>query len=128
MVKTEQLDIFFEGLKSGLNILDSSVLGGFSRDLYYKRIGSDPEFKTRVDKAIITFKHEQIQTIRKASSGSWQASAWLLERKFKDEFSLPTATERGLVERLEKIEARLNGDKLNGASTNRKDLDAAAIN
>ena len=47
------------------------------------------EFDTAILAAEAEFIDSQIANIRMASKTSWQASAWLLERKFPSEFSQP---------------------------------------
>lgn len=54
--------------------------------------GEEP-FKTFVDAltvAVACFKQTHLGTIRKASKKSWTAAAWLLERRFPEEFALRT--------------------------------------
>jgi hypothetical protein len=49
-----------------------------------------PEFELAIQKAEATFIQRQVANVQAAADkGSWQASAWLLERKFPSEFSQP---------------------------------------
>lgn len=49
----------------------------------------DPEFDAAILAAEAEFIEGQLATIRTAAKTSWQASAWLLERKFPAFFSQP---------------------------------------
>jgi hypothetical protein len=48
-----------------------------------------PEFDTAILAAEAAFIDSQIANIRAAAKTSWQASAWLLERKWPAHFSQP---------------------------------------
>lgn len=50
--------------------------------------GEEPfaEFSKAVKKAQIQFKQTHVKNVGKKSKRNWQASAWLLERKFPDEW------------------------------------------
>lgn len=45
------------------------------------------ELKTAMNKARASFKAYHVQTIIRASRKQWTASAWLLERKFPEEYA-----------------------------------------
>jgi len=113
-------------IAGGVPSKHAALSSGISEPTFYRWIRENATFDSLIKKA----ESDRVASlvIQIKQDPSWVSKAWLLERLHREIFSLPTAAERGLVERLEKIESRLNGDKLNGASTNRKDLDAAAIN
>lgn len=47
------------------------------------------DFSDAVKEALEEFKRENvIRIVKAASDGTWQAAAWILERKFRDEFAL----------------------------------------
>jgi hypothetical protein len=49
-----------------------------------------PEFELAIQEAEAAFIQRQVANVQAAADkGSWQASAWLLERKFPSEFSQP---------------------------------------
>ncbi|MEY2510119.1 MAG: hypothetical protein QOE26_882 [Verrucomicrobiota bacterium] len=51
---------------------------------------NDPQFDADVQNAEAAFIQKQIENVQAAADkGNWQASAWLLERKFPSEFSQP---------------------------------------
>jgi hypothetical protein len=62
--------------------------------VHYTTIGiwrrDSPEFELAIQKAEAVFIQRQVSNVQAAADkGSWQASAWLLERKFPSEFSQP---------------------------------------
>ena len=73
----------------GYNQHDAAIMAGISEALFYEWMKNKIEFIEAIKKAHAEYKHEHLQIIRKAATnGSWQASAWLLERRYKDEFAL----------------------------------------
>jgi len=65
---------------------DAIALSGISEAAFYARQKEDVEFSELVKKAEISFKLRHLHNIEKHSQENWSASAWLLERKFKQEF------------------------------------------
>ena len=47
----------------------------------------------RCDEAESRFKQECVQTIYKAGAKNWKARAWLLERRYRDEYGTKTTVE-----------------------------------
>jgi hypothetical protein len=48
---------------------------------------SDPDFEMIIQKCNVNYKNELLEYIEDAAScGTWQAAAWILERKYADEF------------------------------------------
>ncbi len=88
MVKKEQLDILFESIETGLNVSDSCVLANISRETYYKRLKADLKFEQAITQAQITSKKRAIKIIHDAAIKHWQAAAWWLERKHRNEFGV----------------------------------------
>lgn len=74
-------------LKSGNNRTDSCVLAGIAYETFMRWMDKE-EFSENIKKAETAFKNECIQVIRKAGPTSWQAAAWMLERKYPKEFAL----------------------------------------
>lgn len=75
-------------LEVGHTDKDACALAGISQDTFYEWIKVHPEFSEAVKKARITAKDQCIKVVRKAAITSWQAGAWFLERKYRDEFAL----------------------------------------
>lgn len=73
---------------SGLNVKDACAVAGISRQTLYNHIESDSDFAQEFEKAQVGFKLSHLRNVASASQNDWRASAWILERKFKDEFSL----------------------------------------
>ena len=73
-------------LKKGLNVKDSCVLAGIS-DYILGQLRSDPDFEELLKQSELNYKIELVEYVEDAAScGTWQAAAWLLERKYADEF------------------------------------------
>ncbi len=75
-------------ISSGLNRTDSVVLANISYETFCAWTKEHLEFSEAIKQAEIRFKQIHIHRIAKAGETVWQASAWLLERKFPDEFAL----------------------------------------
>ena len=90
MIKKVQYEILFEAIKYGLNITDSCRKASISKDTYFRKLKRDKKFEDRVEKALIEFKQRLIISIQKAGldPARWTAHAWMLERKFPDEFGI----------------------------------------
>jgi hypothetical protein len=93
MVKKGQYELLYKALNLGLNVTDACVYADISRDFFYKRLKKNSAFSKEVEKSILQPKMRALANIQKAAAVSWQASAWLLERKFSDEFALKNRTE-----------------------------------
>ena len=93
----ETVKIIVDAISSGLTQRDASALAGISEDTLclWKRANSD--FSEQVRCAEVHFKLKHMKNIEKASDRDWKASAWLLERKFKQEFTLSPKHEKPLV-------------------------------
>ena len=90
-----------EGVRNALPYPDAAALGGISLTTYHVWMDKgapvadeeehpDPafrDFREAIDEAKARLKTELLANIRKAGrDGKWQADAWILERKFPDEF------------------------------------------
>ena len=82
------LKIILDAIADGLTQRDASILAGISEDTLslWKRDNSD--FSEQIRQKEIECKRKHIKNIEKASEKTWQASAWFLERKYKNEFSV----------------------------------------
>lgn len=77
-------------IESGLSVKRSAGKLG----VHYTTIATwrhqSPEFELAIQKAEAAFIQRQVANVQAAADkGNWQASAWLLERKFPSEFSQP---------------------------------------
>ena len=66
---------------------DACALAGISEQTFYRWINEKSDFSELVKKALLAFKQTHVAAI--AGSKHWQARAWLLERKFPNEFRPP---------------------------------------
>lgn len=85
MIKPEQWQKVLDAIASGLTNADAAIVAGMHQSTLYERIANDAEFSESVKKALIGFKFKHIKQV--SDNASWQSSAWMLERKFKDEFA-----------------------------------------
>ena len=92
-----------EGVRLGLTPERAAVLAGIHRDTFYDwkakgekaKTGRFFDFSDAVKKAQIRFEEDNLEIIRKAARGrTWQAAAWLLERRMPERYSRPDATSR----------------------------------
>lgn len=74
-------------LRVGHNDKDACQLAGINPDTLYTWIKEKPDFSEAVKKARLVAKDQCVKIIRRAALKSWQAAAWYLERKHRDEFS-----------------------------------------
>lgn len=100
----ELIEKIVKEVKGGATDKDACILCGISRAIFYRWLSYGKEeqetpenaqyraFVQAMEEAEVYFKREHLHRIAKASkekaAGQWQASAWLLERKFPQEFSL----------------------------------------
>lgn len=75
-------------LETGSNRTDSCILAGINFDTFRDWFKKFPEFSEAIKKAEVKFKQFNVMMVLKASEKSWQAAAWMLERKFHEEFAL----------------------------------------
>lgn len=93
-ITKETWDLLLNAIATGLTNKDACNAVGISEESLYKRTRKpkedctpdEIEFVESLKKAQIKFKLQHLQNISKAGSKHWQASAWILERKFKREF------------------------------------------
>lgn len=86
---TKTVNIILNAVKEGLTQREASVLAGISEDTLslWKK---DSDFSEQIRQKQIENKLRHIKVINEASKTHWQASAWYLERKYPDEYSLKT--------------------------------------
>ena len=87
-----------EYLEAGLTNKDAAILSGITEHTLYDWIKKFSNFSQSLQKAEAEAKQKMINTVRRAASGFkdgdkkiypvWQAAAWMLERKHRDEYAL----------------------------------------
>jgi len=73
-------------IESGLTQKDSCILAGIHVDTFHTWRKDKPEFSEAVEAARVKNKQYHIDKIAKAKT--WQASAWYLERVYREEFGI----------------------------------------
>lgn len=73
-----------EHLSDGCSARDACNMALESYTSFRKAVREDPEFERVVENAVAKFKQKTLKKI--TDSNSWQAAAWILERRFKDEY------------------------------------------
>ncbi len=93
----ERVAIILEALGDGMTQRDASMLAGISEDTLciWKRTNS--EFSEQMGQKAIEYKQKLMRRIEKAGEKDWKATAWLLERKFKKDFSQDPQLEKELL-------------------------------
>lgn len=113
---TTTIRIILDAIGDGLTQRDAAVLAGICEDTLSLWKRRDSDFSEQIRQKEIEFKRKQVGNITRAAERSWQASAWLLERKYRDEYALKTKDDRDmsddLKEALKKV-SELFPDKTN---------------
>lgn len=100
IISREIIDSITNSLRAGNYIQSACEYAGISHDAYYDWLAKakDPEspavfreFAAEVKKARATAEMRNVNNIQKAAqNGTWQASAWWLERSFPDRWGRKT--------------------------------------
>ena len=82
----ETIKKILDNISKGLSEGDAAYMADIDQDTltFWKK--ASPDFSDAIIKARSEFKGRNIQNIAKAGEAEWKASAWLLERKFREEF------------------------------------------
>jgi len=105
-----------DNLRSGMSIVAACALSSVSRSSYYSWIKQDPEWAEEAEAAIRFGEAVLVSRISQAGVDDWRAAAWLLERRFPNEWgprqevSLATTQDGGaalVVKMIEQTDARL---------------------
>lgn len=76
-----------DALALGMTRRDACVHGDISEDTFAVWLANRADFAEAVKKAEMVSKMSRLARITKAGKeGTWQADAWVLERKYPDEF------------------------------------------
>ena len=105
----DRIDSICTYIENGMTNADAATLSGITDRVFYKWIAQAEEalakaeegdksllrkcklqieLKESVEKAKSSFKAFHIQNITRASARNWTASAWMLERKYPEEFGM----------------------------------------
>lgn len=94
----ELLDDLCKYVSAGNSNRDSATLVGISEETFYEwqRPASEqyhPELVESLKKAEQSCKARNIAFIQKAAEKTWQAAAWWLERRYRDDFAIKQVNE-----------------------------------
>jgi hypothetical protein len=81
--KTKEICGYIDG---GLGRVDACIMADVSYETFTVWMNNS-EFSDAIKKAEVGNKKFHIEIIKKAADKTWQAAAWWLERKWKDEFA-----------------------------------------
>lgn len=113
-------------LANGSNRTDACAIAGISYETFTQWM-QKAEFVEAIKKAEATCKNRNIALVQKAALTTWQAAAWWLERKHRDEFALvvresekdteiPARMAKRAHELLSKLEGQKPAHSINGQS------------
>ena len=77
-------------VRQGRTQKDAAILSNISEKTFYNWIDTYSNFSQELKKAQSEFKKQLEIRIQKASGTTWQAAAWMLERRCKEDYSLRT--------------------------------------
>lgn len=83
-------DALVNWIRAGNTYTDACRMEGIAYETFLQWQRKYPEFVEALEKADALCKATRIATILAASQESWQAAAWWLERRFKDDYALKT--------------------------------------
>ena len=103
----ERRERILELLRTGNYMQVAAELAGISKDTLYEWIKADADFADAVKEAQASAEALHISNISRAAfDGTWQASAWWLERRFPDRYGRQDRRPEGA----EKVEITLRFD------------------
>lgn len=96
------LEIILKSISEGLTQRDASILAGISEDTLclWKK---DSDFSEQIRQKEIEYKQGHVQIVNKEAKKNWKASAWLLERKYRNEYSPHSSVDLGASERIDEL-------------------------
>ena len=73
---------------NGATQRDAALMSDITEETFYTWLKEHPEFSESVKKAHAKYKEQLVSRVKKASDKSWQAAAWILERRYKEDYAL----------------------------------------
>jgi len=86
----EKKEKLLEYLSLGMSRKMAGKALGFSHTTIADEAKRNPEFSAQLDQAEGKGVAENLDTIKKASRSDWKAAAWMLERKYPEEYGRTT--------------------------------------
>jgi hypothetical protein len=88
--KTREVEAkILSGISEGLPLHAAAALGGVHYDTLLQWRKEDPDFEQQVKVANSRAIETTMEMIRAAVPTDWRAGAWILERRFPEDFSRP---------------------------------------
>jgi len=75
-------------VKAGRTQKDASLLSGIDKATFYRWKKEKKDFNDSIEKAHAQFKKKMEVRIEEASVKTWTAAAWILERRYKEDYAL----------------------------------------
>jgi transcriptional regulator with XRE-family HTH domain len=107
----QRLEIILDCISRGYSQRDAARLAGISEDTI-SNWKKDSDFSEQMEQKEIEYKYSLLKIIQDAGQKSWQACAWILERKYHSEYGKPNENETVLAlyaERQQEILKKLSG-------------------
>jgi hypothetical protein len=82
----ELVEWICQALRLGATRRDAAAVARIHRDTFYQWLKEKPEFPEAVKKAEAEGVVMSLAKINKAASDDWRAAAWLLERRYLEEY------------------------------------------
>ena len=82
------VDALVEALCHGLSVSAACGIVGIERTTFYNWKKEHPEFREAIDGARPILESNMLARITQASHDDWRAAAWILERRYPEDFSL----------------------------------------
>ena len=89
----ETIKLILDNLREGRGRIETCKMAGIDHDTFMNWMRAKSDFSEAVKKAeadgLLAMRESALRSIQKAHEqrDQWQAAAWLLERKFADEFA-----------------------------------------
>ena len=123
---SELTDEICQHLKEGRTQKDACILSNINNDTFHdwlKKI----EFSEKIKKAQSEFKKQLEVRVQVASNTTWTAAAWLLERRFKDDYALRQEFTGRDGESLTKFTLTLEASRILPATGNKQLPEAGSV-
>ena len=84
-------------LELGASYRRAAAAAGISEDTFHEWRRAKPAFSERIEKAEATHAQKHLAVIERAAvtDGTWQASAWMLERRYPHEYGRTVQEQQG---------------------------------
>ena len=89
-MREEDKGIILSAVECGASFTDAAAAAGIARSTFYEKRKEDPEFEADLARSKSVFKVSMLALINAAAPKTWQAAAWLLERRYPKQFGRTT--------------------------------------